>query len=332
MKYPFLQNDVIIDTKNYPLLDGYCSASGKKMKISNNFSIHELHPAIADELDKFLKESSLKTALKKSFGISSPPITEAINKLMFSETKEHVEVNFNYWLIFDMLSTLFLKQEKPNHSDFLKFLTQFYTNRTVLATLAPHFNLKLQMQKLLNDNFTESQKCEILNNSTYKDEVKDMLAMYLQNDEYLNNTLKMNEFKNINNFRKIHDIFAKENAKLKTKDFSLNQEQWYPQINKLNEGEGKAKNFQFLIPKSHHVLIDWGQTLGHCIGSRHYATDASMGKCLLLGIATKSENIDYTLEIRSRRINQIQGFSGTRPNATTMKELEIILRKLELVD
>ena len=84
---------------------------------------------------------------------------------------------------------------------------------------------------------------------------------------------------------------------------------------------------------SYHLLVvRIFSSLGHCIGSRHYGTDASLGKCLLLGIATKSDNVDYTLEIRSRRLNQIQGFSGTRPNSTVMKELETVLRKLELVD
>lgn len=328
-KFPFLENNIILDTTNYPLLDSYAKAAGKPLKLSHTFGLSSLHDGIALEVDTFLKQTSLKSALKEAFNISSPAVTAYINRLMFIEKSDCVELDLTYWLSIDIVSHIYLKQEKPNSSDFLKFIEQFKTNRKIIAMLVPFYNQRLQIQKLLA-NFTEAQKWDILQNSQSGDSLKDTLAMYMQNNEYLENILSQKDFKELNGIQKIHDVFSRENAKLRSVDFDLKQETFFPKLLELEKLSNNA--IHFTLPKSHHVLIDWGSQLGHCIGSRHYAVSAMQGECILLGIGKCSSKIDFTMEIKGRRICQLQGLSGSSPNNEMRSEIEKILKQADLIN
>jgi hypothetical protein len=316
-KNRLLQDDKIIPTDKYPLLRGYEKSKGKVIKTSFFFSIEDVDETTEQEIEGFFKHTSLKEALKKYMGISSSKITSYINQTMFSETPESIELNLNYYLIIDILSTVFLRQPKPNPDDFLKALSQ----RKLIAMLSCLYNKKLQLQKFLNDNFSEEKKLELLQNSSRNDQVSDLLGMYMQDDSYFKEFLSKKNFKEISSLAKCHDLLAAQMSKITQKNFALKQETHYPVLKQL-DNKILIDDYYLIVPQTHHDLITWGNILGHCIGAKHYAEAAYKGQSVLLGIANKNR-LQYTLEINQKFITQIQGQSRSYPS----KKVEAKLRE-----
>lgn len=324
-KNSLLENHKIISPKNYPLLQGYAKSKKLPIKTSFYFEIDNADEVLVQEIEGFFKHSSLKEALKKYMGISSANITSFINDHMFTETEEAIELNLNYYLIVDVLATLFLHLEKPNPDDFLKALSQ----RKILATLAPLYNRKLQLKKFLDENFSEEKRLEVLENSSYRDQVGDLLSMYLQNDSYFKEFLVKKSFKEISSLAKCHDLLASQMSKITEKNFSLLQEIHYPKLKELQD-KVLVDDYYLVVPQTHHDLITWGNILGHCIGSRHYAEAASKGHSILLGIANKNR-LQYTLEINNKFITQIQGQSRSYPARKVESKLREELKQAGLI-
>lgn len=316
-KFIFLKDNTIIPTKDYPLLQGYEHSTKKPVKTSFFFSIEDLDEVIAQEVHDFLKHTSLKEALKEQMGISSAQITSFVNQVIFTETKDCVELNLNYYLIVDVLATIFLQQAKPNPDAFLKALSQ----RKLIAMIAPLYNRKLHLQKFLNDNFSEEKKLEILQNSSRQDQISDMLSMYMQNDEFFKEYLSKKSFKEIASFGDCHDLLAMQMSKITQENFDLKQETHYPVLKNL-DNQLFSGTHRLVVPQTHHDLVVYGNLLGHCIGSKHYAEAAYKGKCVLLAIVDNNR-LKYTLEIVNKHITQIQGQSRSYPP----KEIESKLRK-----
>lgn len=324
-KYPFIDNNVDLTNTDYPMLRDYAKAKKKPIKTSHSFNMNDLDEALCEEIHQFLSHKSLKDALRESLEISSPQICDFINTNMFKETETQIELNLIYYLIADTTAQIFIRQEKPNPDGFLRVLAQ----RPVFAMLAPLYNRRLQLQKFLNDNFSEEKKIEVLENSTRKDEVTDLLNMYMQDDQFFKTYLEGQNFRQLSSLRHCHDLIAAQLQKLKTVNFQLKQETHWPAIKELHN-KVIYKDFYLVVPDSHHDLITWGNILGHCIGGRHYAEQAYKGQSLLLGVADKSR-LRFTMEIRNKHIAQIQGVSRSAPDRELQKAIDKALIEAKLL-
>lgn len=96
-------------------------------------------------------------------------------------------------------------------------------------------------------------------------------------------------------------------------------------IKKLGKLDSTAVNgLVFVVPRTAHTLIEWGNALNICIGS--YADKAIKRHCYLLGIKAEGE-LKYAIEIdRQGRIVQLGGRRNSRPAAEDRAAVEAFLR------
>jgi hypothetical protein len=316
-----LLNKQKISTKKYPFLNELSKYNKKRVE-SECFYPLNLGDELKLEIDGFFRENNLKEALDKNFKIKSPCFIKSVFETMIKENNDCIVVNTNYYLIFDILSKLFLEQEKPNHSLFLQAIKK----REIMARIIIMFSQRIRAVGFLKENFTETQIMELLESDFDYITIVDTLSMFFQNDQHFNNLLRGIPFKDKNTILKIHNIFSKENALLKSKDFDLEQEKKNPQLLKFPEFNG----WSFINPLNYHTLISWGEDLGHCIGSRSYAESSLAGDSVLLGVCFEGE-LKYTLEVFKGILTQVQGKSGTRPHAEIMTQIVKILTKNNII-
>ena len=96
-------------------------------------------------------------------------------------------------------------------------------------------------------------------------------------------------------------------------------------IKKLGKLDGTAVNgLVFVVPRTAHMLLEWGNALNTCIGS--YADKAIKRHCYLLGVMAERE-LKYAIEIdRQGRIVQFSGRRNSRPAAQDRAAVEAFLR------
>lgn len=315
-----------ISSKKYPLLAIWTNFKPFPVKTNWYFNVDDMDSILIEKMESFFQEHSLKDALIKHFKIASPKINDFINKELIHEENNNWIINLNYYLILDMLKAIFLEQEKPNYDGFLKTMS----NNRAIAILAPYYNIREQIKSFLNDNFSESQKVSCLLNSQIDCELIDVVNMYVVHSEHMKEALKKVSWVNKDNIKKCHDIFSAENSKIEQKNFSLKQETHYNISNLINE---KMSNGEYFVsPNNFHELIQWGTLLGHCIGSLHYSKKAANGDSLLLGVFNKKDQIKYTLEISQKKLIQIQGIAGTKPDNRLMSNILSLLIKYGLIE
>lgn len=309
--------------KNYKFLWDIAHQTDKPLKTRLYAEIN-LEPDLAREIEEFYLQPSLKEALQKQFGISSPVFIKTVYQTLIKEDDTKININSNYLLLFDFLSKIFIKQSKPNHSLFL----QAIQDRNVLANAMVLFRQRIRALEILKKHFSDSQILELISDpDSNANTISDTFAMYLTNDEFFNKSLNKLKYNEKNTFGKIHDVFAKQIQYMKNPDFMLQQESLSPALNLINDHSYK---FQFIIPANYHTLIDWGNQLGHCIGSKHYALKALKGECILLGVSEENKLL-YTLEIINGHMVQIQGKSGSAPHSTLNSEIQSALKKAKLL-
>jgi hypothetical protein len=106
---------------------------------------------------------------------------------------------------------------------------------------------------------------------------------------------------------KIHDGLCSLIEKKDIAGFELKQDSGY--FKKVIPKLMKFKEYDIKIPKTNHELMDWGNILGNCIGSDHYAKDSLKGRILLIGLF-KNGVLKYTVEIDQKgEILQCEGQS-----------------------
>ena len=274
----------------------------------------ELSEDMLELIRKFLSYGSIKEALKSHFKIKSSQVVNFCQDNMIRKNGNQVCLNVDYFCIIESLSYIFSRGDKFNHSDFMEVIKSHKT----LAVLSPFYSEARRLDKFLKDNFTPSQIKTVLLNTQEYAEIRDLTGMYFQEEELYKRVLKNISFKDKQDLVLCHDILAEHVKNIKLENFELKQETHYPQISELG---GLDKEYSFSIPKSHKDLVVWGTELGHCIGAKMYADQAYNGVSLLIGIK-KEDQIKYTLEIRNRKINQIQGFSRSRPSDSLMKKIK----------
>lgn len=319
-----LKNRQSISTKKYYFLNEISKYSGKKV-ISECFFEMNLCLELEQEIEQFFKTKGLPESLQKHFGIKSPLFVKQVYATLIKETEKNIIVNTNYYLIFDVLSKLFLDQQKPNYSLFLQAIQK----REIMAQAIIMFDQRIRVAGFFRENFTDTQIFELLCCPLNLIALTDTFAMFFQNDIYFKEHLSKISFNQKNTIQKIHDIFSREMKKIQSQDFLLNQELQTPILIDL-QSELIDSNIKFVCPNNYHSLIEWGQDLGHCIGSKDYSIKALTGKSILLGVFINNE-LKYTLEIGNQTLIQIQGKSGTRPDDLLLDKIKNRLRKYRLI-
>lgn len=326
MNKKLLLNDYTIPKGRYKLIDDLSHFEKKKIKTNWNFSVSDLQESYLESIENFLKNKSLKEALKKTFNLSSNNIIKFYENNIITKDNDYIYLNLNYFISIKLLSEIFLNNSDNNHNDFVKILS----HKKTVALIAPLYEYSVQLNKFLNENFNNNQIADFLINSSYFDEPIDTVKMYISNDKHMNLYLKKINWIEKNSFKKCHDLLATETTKIAQKNFLLNQESFFNVSVFLNY-RFKDGCF-FKNPESFHDLIEYGSKLRHCIGSIDYAKRSSNGECLLLSIYDKNDKLKYTIEIlKNGNIKQIQGISGQKPADSIIEEIRKLIKNNKIL-
>ena len=107
--------------------------------------------------------------------------------------------------------------------------------------------------------------------------------------------------KKVNTWKEIHDYFASEVKKMKTKNRLIPATPLSKKIVEIPEQE----NFKIVLPEDTHTLLNWGSSMNHCIGS--YASNAVSGSDVFIGII-KDDKMVGNAQIQAKTGNLIQIF------------------------
>lgn len=111
---------------------------------------------------------------------------------------------------------------------------------------------------------------------------------------------------------------------MKHENFNLEQEKNFPNLTLLDK-----KNWE--VAQNKHQLLQWGRLLQHCIGTQLYAEYAKAGKNIILGYKELNK-LKYTLEIKDKKIVQIQGKSNLKPSESEFCLIKSQLLSLDIID
>jgi hypothetical protein len=272
-----------------------------------------------------------------------PFITEAMQPIFLTSSKLFKKAFFEKTLskkncitldgdVLSMIkftSELFLMRLVPNHSDFIEAIS---TKKGVINNLIPKWINSSNQRFLLSllNNFTDSQKKILLSLDCDLPTFRDTLNMYSKFPRELNRSLSTKKWNTLENFSLIHDFFCEEYKKFQQPNFLLNQEKFFVNA-KFLRGIKLSNGMYFNLADDQHELIDWGNKMGHCIGTAGYGQLATEGNCLLIAVMKDKEPV-FAIEIRDFRIAQIQGKNHSKPEPLLMNEIENRLKKLGIIN
>lgn len=114
-----------------------------------------------------------------------------------------------------------------------------------------------------------------------------------------------------------HDLLSEIHRKLVTEDYKL---RFKDPIYKIDGAI--VQDWQIVVPKTNHELIEWGNQMHNCIAS--YAS-LDMGNTVLLGLRNRKEDrLEYCLEVSSRRLRQFKA----KYNADASPEIVDVVGKV----
>lgn len=284
--------------------------------------------------DRFFQHNSLKDALTRRYGISSSQFTKRFESLLFQRSEARVSINLGVFAYLDFLSLCFLKREKPNFSDFVEtFLAapieSIYTfSRNVNQNKS---KLLFKILSLYNVDFHIKEILSFKNGDFRGTDLKDTIEMFNNHTKHLTEHLKSLDFERKNSFEKIHDEFVLKIECLEQGDFSLKQEENFPELNKLKTMK-IGNEFDIEIAQNNYDLIRWGTLMGHCVGNGTYGQDILEKECIIFALVKNNVPM-YCVEVDpgKRSIEQIQGKSKTTPSKEIVDDLVSKVKKLGLM-
>lgn len=130
------------------------------------------------------------------------------------------------------------------------------------------------------------------------------------------NVVDFTAVKKVNTWKELHDYFAKEVRKLKTKNRIIPATSLSQKITEIPEHE----NFKIVLPPDTDTLRDWGSTMNHCIGS--YAGHAMSGSDVFIGIVKDDKMIgNAQIQAKTGNLIQIFGKHNQRIETTTLESV-----------
>jgi len=270
----------------------------------------------------------LTEAMSIAFNCSSKSFKKAFFDYL-TDKKWHLNLDGDKLSVIKFICELFLIKTTPNHSDCINLIAE---QKGLIVTILPEWLNATNQRFFLSflNNFTDSQKKFLLTSNCDKHIFNDTIAMYAKFPRELNRSMTLKKWNELSSFDLIHDFFVKESSKFAQPNFLLNQEKFF--INaKFLKGIRLNNGMYFNLAEDQHQLIDWGNKMGHCIGTAGYGSMATEGGCLLIAVMKEKEPI-YAIEIRSFKIVQIQGKNHSKPDQSLMNEISQKLRKLGLIN
>lgn len=183
-------------------------------------------------------------------------------------------------------------------------------------------NLNKQRLKILRKIFKKYSQIRIKKLLESTDEmylVYDMCRMF----EMYGNDLILPE--KPASFKDIHDSFSLQSTRLETKEVCFDIKEKVKKIDGIKFADG----LEIVVPNSSNDLIQWGETMHHCIAS--YARSMKNNHCLLLGIK-KDGDLKYNLEIQNKKIIQMRGKYNVSLDAQDVEPIEKVLFENEIIN
>lgn len=288
-KFPYLKNIEEFEKKSIGFIQG-TNLSGPTL----------------EALEVLVCAPKLKQSVEQLFKTKSKEVLKAVDTKVFPRSGSQVHLDGEYLNFLLFLKTLF--NPEVNTSDFVENLEE-----KKLINLANEFNPEYQaiLSRLLN-SFTNPQKKDLLASWTGRLQFREALNLFNSYPTYYQNLLKETEFKEINTFTKLRDFMVAKQSVASVELMNLHQETHYPTLKQIQELE-LPENFSIVVAQTNHELIKWGVDMDHCIGGEGYQNDAAKGRCLLIALAKKGVP-KFAVEVRNKRVVQIQGKSGSSPN------------------
>lgn len=121
----------------------------------------------------------------------------------------------------------------------------------------------------------------------------------------------------------LNDFFIKELDRYKN-NFKLLIEKNYPELFKLNQTK-ITDELTLVVPEINKELIEWGQSLNHCIGG--YGQRIVAGECYCIAVYKNNEVI-YTLELLKNKIRQFRGQNNRAASQINYKDFTEVVNFL----
>ncbi len=256
------------------------------------------------------------------------------------------QVSFSIFSAAFELSEIFMAEGNENSSEYLDLLENPNTlnNALLLFSLG-----KYEHRKSLLSVFSPTQVKSLLEATVFPNKSNEENNLFIDNFAFsvdysyrslfydsinhfalypqkLKKALEEQDFSTLNTIKKLHDFLSREAMRLQNALHELEQEKHCPALSLL---PNKLLEYDLEIAKTNHELMDWGRSLGNCIGGGYYAQEALKGNCYLLGLKKDGE-IAYTVEVRAGRILQFEGRSRSK-NDDLRKALEKELLSKKIV-
>lgn len=266
---------------------------------------NELSPVVLDSLGILAGQAKLKDGVEQLFQTKSKEVLKIVDTKVFPRSGKQVTLDGEYLNYLLFLKTIF--NPDTNTSDFVEYL-----EGKKMVNLANEFNAEYQviMSRLLN-SFTNPQKKNLLDSWSGRLQFREALNLFNSYPTYFQNLLSETEFKEINTFTKLRDFMVNKAEVASVELVNLCQETHFPTVTEMLSMQ-LPEDFTIVIAQTNHELIKWGVDMDHCIGGSNYQNDAAKGRCLLIALAKKGVP-KYAVEVRNRRVVQVQGKSGTDP-------------------
>lgn len=140
------------------------------------------------------------------------------------------------------------------------------------------------------------------------------------------NSVDFSAVKKVNTWKELHDYFAAEVKKMKTKNRLIPPTPLSKKIVDMPEQE----NFKIVLPKDTHTLLTWGSTMNHCIGS--YASNAVTGSDVFIGILKDGKMVgNAQIQAKTGSLIQIFGKHNQYLEATVLESVVGTLVKKKVI-
>lgn len=124
---------------------------------------------------------------------------------------------------------------------------------------------------------------------------------------------------------KAHDDLVNVIGKLERE---LEEKAYQKRLPKIRKYEQEIDEFLFLVPKELQEIVNEGNQLSHCVGSKRYLDNHLNGSTNIIFIRQK-DNINksyFTLEYKNQRVAQVQGYED---KATVPESVKQAINKWE---
>jgi hypothetical protein len=155
--------------------------------------------------------------------------------------------------------------------------------------------------------YSQKKIINFLESATNKHQLTEIGYYYVQVKHQFNIDIQSMNF--VNDCNTIHAYLEREYKRIQNPIFMLNND---VEIEALDDVE--LAHLRFMVPKTNHDLIEWGQIMSHCVGT--YGEYVKKKERQIIGVVDKNTNeMVYTIDIRKKKIVQFLGKRNSQPES-----------------